>query len=357
MQKNARSIVVAMSGGVDSSVVAAMLKERGERVIGVMLRLWSEAEGEGENRCCTLDALSKARQIAGKLDIPFYALDAKEIFYDVVVKDFINGYTQGLTPNPCLICNRHIRWDFMFKRARALGGEYLATGHYARLQKTNAGEVQLRKGIDPRKDQSYVLHGLNQNVLQRTLFPLGEYTKDNVRAMARDFDLPVADRPDSQDLCFVGAGDYRQFLRRHAPQAKNPGPILSTKGEKIGTHAGLAFYTIGQRKGLGVFAPKPVYVMAKDVAKNALIVGEREDLGRDQFWAQEINWISGTAPTKPFRAEVKIRYRARPVWCRVTPEKNHQVYIKLEESLRDITPGQAAVFYDGEICLGGGTII
>lgn len=351
-----RTVVVAMSGGVDSSVAAALLKERGERVIGVMLRLWSESEGDSRNRCCTVDALSQARYIAGELDIPFYAIDAKDIFHEVVVKSFIDDYAQGLTPNPCLVCNRHIKWGFMYERARALGGDFMATGHYARLRKKNAVEVELLKGLDAQKDQSYFLHVLNQEMLQHTLFPLGRYTKAEVRGMARDFNLPMAKRPDSQDLCFVGDGDYREFLRRHAPQVENPGPILSVRGEKLGSHLGLAFYTIGQRKGLGVFAPRPLYVIAKDLAQNALIVGEQEELRQSQLTVRDINWISGATPQQPFRAEVKIRYKANAVWGMVTPEEQNQARVKLEKPLHDITPGQAAVFYDGEICLGGGTI-
>ncbi len=350
------TIVVAMSGGVDSSVVAALLKEQGERVVGVMLRLWSESGGEGANRCCTPDSMGQARRIAGMLDIPFYALDAKDLFHDVVVANFISGYTQGETPNPCLVCNRHIRWDFMLKRALALGGDFMATGHYARLRQTGAGQVQLLKGRDASKDQSYVLHVLGQDVLQRTLFPLGEYTKEEVRALARDFKLPVAERPDSQDLCFVGDGDYRDFLRRNAPQVENPGPIISPRGDVLGNHPGLAFFTIGQRKGLGLSSPQPMYVLKKDLARNALIVGEKGELERDTFSVRDVNWISGSVPQQTFDAEVKIRYKAHLVNGAITPLGEDQASVKLVTPLPDITPGQAAVFYNGEICLGGGII-
>ncbi|MBS1249548.1 MAG: tRNA-specific 2-thiouridylase MnmA [Chloroflexi bacterium] len=345
-----------MSGGVDSSVTAALLKERGYNVIGVMLRLWSESGREMENRCCTVDALNDARSIAGALDIPFYAIDAKEVFRDVVVEYFIDGYTQGLTPNPCLVCNRHIRWEFMFERAHALGGDYMATGHYARLRRGEDGKVQLLKGVDPGKDQSYVLHVLGQDVLQHTMLPLGEYTKEEVRGMAQEFNLSVADRPDSQDLCFVGEGEYGDFLRRVAPQAESPGPILSPAGERLGEHPGLAFFTIGQRRGLGISAPHPLYVLRKDLARNALIVGHRDELEKDHLTARDVNWIAGAPPQQPFRAEVKIRYTARPVTGMVTPTEQGEARVQFDEPLSDITPGQAAVFYTGEVCLGGGII-
>ncbi|RME06140.1 MAG: tRNA 2-thiouridine(34) synthase MnmA [Anaerolineae bacterium] len=351
-----------MSGGVDSSVAAALLKEQGYNVIGMMLRLWSEPGRESENRCCTLDSMSLARRIAARLDIPFYAVDARQVFRQTVVEAFIDGYTQGITPNPCLVCNRKIRWGFLLEQALALGADYLATGHYARLrtaQSEATGEtapVQLLKGRDEGKDQSYVLHVLNQRQLRRALFPVGEYTKEEVRQMARDFNLPVASRADSQDLCFLGEGTYAEFLERNAPAVKRPGPILNTRGEVIGEHRGLAFYTIGQRRGLGIAAAEPLYVKEKDLARNALVVAPRAELGSQTLLAAEVNWIRGEAPPAPFRAEVKIRYKARPAWATVTPLPENRVRVQFDQPLRDITPGQAAVFYQGEVCLGGGLI-
>ncbi|MEA3352165.1 MAG: tRNA 2-thiouridine(34) synthase MnmA [Chloroflexota bacterium] len=363
-------VVIAMSGGVDSSVAAALLKEQGYDVTGLMMHLWSEPGHAGENRCCTKDAMSTARGIAGQLGIPFYSVDARQVFHDTVVKYFINGYTQGTTPNPCLMCNRLIRWEFLLKQALALGADFMATGHYARLRAVdgqslttnhgalpNVGErVELLRGVDKHKDQSYVLHILNQEQLSHTLFPLGEYTKSQVRALARKFDLPVAERADSQDLCFVGAGSYQDFLLRNAPQVEKPGPILNTDSEQLGQHRGLAFYTIGQRRGLGIAAPYPLYVRRKDIVNNALIIDRKENLGRDELSAQDTNWIAGEAPNAPIRAQVKIRYKARLVWGRITPLENKHIHIKFETSIRDITPGQAAVFYDGDVCLGGGII-
>ncbi|MEW5868289.1 MAG: tRNA 2-thiouridine(34) synthase MnmA [Chloroflexota bacterium] len=349
-------VVVAMSGGVDSSVAAALLAQQGYPVVGVMLRLWNEPGSEEHNRCCTPDAMAQARRVAAILGIPFYAVDAQEIFRQQVVQALIDGYTQGATPNPCLVCNRRIRWGFLWQRAQALGGERLATGHYARLQSDGNGRMQLLKGCDEGKDQSYVLHMLNQEQLAHTLLPLGGYSKAQVREMARRFGLPVAERPDSQDLCFLGEGDYRSFLSRHAPQVEAPGTILTQSGESLGEHRGLAFYTIGQRKGLGLSAPQPLYVLAKDLQRNALIVGRLEELGGQELTAAEVNWIAGQAPKQPVRAQAKIRYKAQPEWAQVTPLEGQRAQVRFERRLRDITPGQAVVFYDGETCLGGGTI-
>ncbi|MEJ2709595.1 MAG: tRNA 2-thiouridine(34) synthase MnmA [Anaerolineales bacterium] len=355
MTNNAR-VVVAMSGGVDSSVAAALLKERGYDVIGMMLRLWSEPGSEADNRCCTPDAMALARRVAAKLSIPFYAIDARQVFHDTVVQYFYDGYAQGITPNPCLVCNRQVRWEFLLNHALALGAQYLATGHYTRLTQDAQGRIQVLRAVDDRKDQSYVLHVLRQEQLQHALFPLGEYTKPQVRQLARDFDLPVSERSDSQDLCFIGNEDYRQFLSRRLPQVNQPGPIRATSGERLGEHQGLAFYTIGQRKGLGIAAAQPLYVLEKKMDENTLVVGTAAELGRQELTAKEVNWIRGQAPVEPLRAAVKIRYRAREVQALVEPLPVDRAYVRFDEPLRDITPGQAAVFYQGDLCLGGGLI-
>jgi tRNA-specific 2-thiouridylase len=349
-------VVVAMSGGVDSSVAAALLKQQGYDVIGMMMRLWSEPGTESSNRCCTPDAMALARRVSAKLDIPFYAVDARQVFHNTVVNFFIDGYAKGETPNPCLVCNRHIRWEFLLNHTLAMGASHMATGHYAAIQQDEYGRFHLLKAADTLKDQSYVLHVLGQEQLVHALFPLGGYTKPEVRQLARQFDLPVADRSESQDLCFLGTGDYRDFLQRNAPGAGLPGPILDRQGRQIGRHHGLTAYTTGQRKGLGVTSPIPLYVLGKDVAQNALIVGTAEELGGLELTAGNVNWISGEPPDGPFRAQVKIRYKAREAWGTVTPLEGHRVHIRFDEPLRDITPGQAAVLYLGEECLGGGII-
>jgi tRNA-specific 2-thiouridylase len=344
-----------MSGGVDSSVAAALLVEQGYQVIGIMLRLWTEPGVNSINRCCSPESMAQARRVSAQLGIPFYAIDAQEVFYNQVVDYFIDGYTQGITPNPCLQCNRHIRWEFLLNHALASGSEFMATGHYARLRQDDS-RIQLLKGIDQDKDQSYVLHVLSQDQLSKAVFPLGEYTKSEVRQLARDFDLPVAERPESQDLCFIGDGDYRDFLERNSNQEANRGLILSSKGETLGTHQGLVNYTIGQRRGLGISSAIPMYVLEKDQAKNTLIVGEREKLGRDKLWAENVNWVSIDTPTVPIKAQVKIRYKSNEKSASIIPIDAETVLVKFDRNLNGITPGQAAVFYQEDICLGGGII-
>jgi tRNA-specific 2-thiouridylase len=355
MKKSIR-VVVAMSGGVDSSVAAAMLQDQGYEVIGMMLRLWSEPGTESHNRCCTPDSMALARRVAARLDIPFYVIDAKQIFYDNVVSYFKQGYLQGETPNPCLVCNQRIRWGFLLQHAQTFGAEYMATGHYVRLRETESGSVQILKAVDAHKDQSYVLHVLNQDQLKHALFPLGEFTKTQIREMARSFGLPVASRPDSQDLCFLGYEDYRNFLRRNLPEVQRQGKILNMEGQPIGLHEGLAFYTIGQRKGLGIASSIPLYVLDKNLKDNTLVVGPKEALGKRTFQAKDLNWVAGAPPASPFRSQVKIRYKAAYAGCTVTLQEGNTLLVLLDEPLRDITSGQAAVFYDGEICLGGGII-
>lgn len=350
-------VVVAMSGGVDSSVVAALLAQQGYQVIGMMMRLWSEAGKEMFNRCCTPDAVAQARRVAGDLGIPFYVIDAQDIFYEKVVQHFINGYAQGFTPNPCMVCNRFIRWNFLYKRAMSVGAQFLATGHYARLRTDpDTGAVQLLRALDSGKDQSYVLYSLTQGLLSRTLFPLGELTKEQVRQLASEMGLVNADRPESQDLCFIGDGDYRDFLSRNALQVNNPGKILDANGQHLGDHRGLAFYTIGQRRGLGISSARPLYVLAKDPQSNMLIVGHAHELGESELITKDTNWISGEPPEAPFHASLKIRYKSHNASGIVTPLDDRRTHVQFERPVRDITPGQAAVFYRGEVCLGGGTI-
>ncbi len=348
-------VVVAMSGGVDSSVAAALLKEQGYEVIGMMMRLWSEPGKEDSNRCCTPDSMAQARRVAGVLDIPFYAVDAKQVFRETVVQFFLDGYARGETPNPCLLCNRQIRWSFLLERALALGADYMATGHYVRLREEN-GKRKLLRAVDSSKDQSYVLHVLNQERLQRAMFPVGEYPKTEIRELARKFNLPTASRKDSQDLCFLAGEDYRAFLRRNAAEILKPGDILTRDGKVVGRHDGLANYTIGQRKGLGVASPVPLYVISKNAAANTLLVGTREELGFSELTARDVNWISGEAPREPFWAQVKVRYTAKEAETLVTPLAGNRLHVKFSHPARDVAAGQAAVIYLGEEVLGGGII-
>jgi tRNA-uridine 2-sulfurtransferase len=355
-------VIIAMSGGVDSSVAAALLVEQGYDVIGVMLRLWVEPAEDlqaASNKCCSLEAVHDARAVAERLGIPFYVINAERPFKDHVVDHFINDYGAGRTPNPCLACNRHIRFGYLLNYARSMGARHLATGHYAQVRQNAAGQYELWRGADRAKDQSYVLHVLGQAGLAQALFPVGVYTKPEVRGLAAARGLPTASRAESQDLCFVADGDYRRFLRDWAPEAVSPGPILNRAGRQLGTHRGLPYYTIGQRSGLGIGAPQPLYVLALDRTRNALVVGTAEELGARRLLATGVNWLDDKAPPPDLAIEVQIRYHATPARANVAPladGANGVVEVYFEEPVRDITPGQAAVFYAGDRCLGGGLI-
>ena len=349
------TVVVAMSGGVDSSVAAALLKEQGYDVIGMMLRLWSEPGKEESNRCCTPDSMAQARRVAAKLEIPFYVIDAKDVFHNTVVQYFLDGYARGETPNPCLICNRQIRWTFLLDHALALGADYMATGHYVRIRKAEDSS-QLLRAVDRNKDQSYVLYVLTQEKLKHALFPVGDYPKTEVRAIAERHGLPTASRKDSQDLCFLAGEDYRNFLQRNAAEMLQPGGIMTRDGRSVGAHNGLANYTIGQRKGLGIASPVPLYVLGKDAAANTLIVGTQDELGSRELTARDVNWLSEETPAGPLRAEVKIRYTAKEAGALVTPLDGDRVEVQFDTPQRDITAGQAAVFYQGDLLIGGGII-
>ncbi len=359
-----------MSGGVDSSTTAALLVERGYTVIGMMMRLWAEPpmlNGTGlaidpekhfaSNRCCSPEAVADARGVCQKLGIPFYLLNFEADFKTHVVDFFLDGYARGVTPNPCLQCNRMVKFGSLLDKARSLGADYLATGHYARVRERD-GKFELLRGIDLKKDQSYALHILNQAQLAHALFPLGEFTKEETREMARRFGLRVAEKHDSQDLCFISDGDYRNFLRRNIPQALTPGDIVDRQGKVLGRHRGLCFYTIGQRKGLGVAVGEPLFVIALDSARNAVIVGREAELGKRELTASEVNWIAGIAPAHEMRVTAMIRYRAVEAAATVHSDESSpsKAQVVFDEALRDITPGQAVVFYDGDLCLGGGII-
>jgi tRNA-specific 2-thiouridylase len=348
-------VVIAMSGGVDSSVTAALLKEQGYDVVGMMMRLWSEPGKEDSNRCCTPDAMGQARRVAAKLDIPFYVVDAKDVFQNTVVQYFLDGYARGETPNPCLICNRQIRWTFLLDHALALGADFMATGHYVRIQRTE-NSYQLLRAVDRNKDQAYVLHVLTQDKLKHALFPVGDFTKPEIRQIAEKYGLPTASRKDSQDLCFLAGEDYRSFLRRNATAMLIPGAIVTRDGQTIGEHNGLANYTIGQRKGLGVASPVPLYVLGKNAITNTLVVGTQDELGSRELTARDVNWVSGEAPGEPLRAEVKIRYTSKEAWALVSPLDDGGARVQFDSPQRDITAGQAAVFFQGDQMLGGGII-
>ncbi len=350
-------VLVALSGGVDSAVAAALLVEQGYEVVGAMLRLWAEPgqDGARSNRCCTPEAVLRAQRVADQLDIPFYLINAEAAFKAQVVDYLVAEYGAGRTPNPCVPCNRTIRFGLLLNRALALGVSALATGHYARVRRAE-GRYQLLRGRDPRKDQSYFLHALTQEQLAHACFPLGELTKGEVRALARQRGLPVATQPESQDICFLAGADYRHFLASQAPHLFKPGPIRDTSGRVLGQHRGLPAYTIGQRKGLGVAAAEPLYVLAIDTAENALVVGMADELGQNECLIERVHYISGETPAADFRALAQIRYRAGPVGVVVTPLPDRRALVRFVSPQRDITPGQFLVLYVGEMVLGGGVI-
>ncbi len=362
-----KRVIVAMSGGVDSSVAAALLVRSGYQVEGLMLRLWNEPAGSSarvrgwanpiSNRCCTPDQVRDAQRVAHILNIPFHTLDVTDLFRQTVVEDFIQAYAAGLTPNPCLACNRRVRFGFLLEHAIGLGADYLATGHYVRLAQEGT-QVQLLCGVDASKDQSYVLYMLQQAQLAHLLFPAGRFTKTQIRAMAAEWELPVASKPDSQDICFLADGDYRRFLLEHIPEAMQPGPIVDQAGRILGEHQGLPGYTIGQRKGIGVSAPEPLYVLRTDPAQNTLVVGPRGALKRRELTTARTQWVAGGPPAgvQSFGAEVKIRYRARPAPATITHLADGHALVQFDQPLSDITAGQAAVFYHNQVCLGGGMI-
>lgn len=350
-----KKVVVAMSGGVDSSVAAALLVDQGFDVTGVMLKLWADDCGEKDNSCCPPEAIAQAREVASLLGIPFYVLDTQELFKKRIVDTFIQAYGEGLTPNPCFNCNRWIRWGFLLDFAMSNGNDFLATGHYARLVNDETGVVHLHKGLDETKDQSYVLSGLDQKQLMHTLLPLGELKKVRVRELARAKGLPVAEKHDSQDLCFAGRTDYRDFLKRHSPELFREGEIVDIHGKTVGHHQGLANFTIGQRKGLGAGNEEPIYVVRKELDLNQLMVGNKNELGVNTFTVRNLHLIAGTLNAQQ-KYQVKTRYKAAPVTCTIKSQDANDLRVSLEKSVPDVTPGQVAVFYDGSEVMASGMI-
>ncbi|MDO8688462.1 MAG: tRNA 2-thiouridine(34) synthase MnmA [Dehalococcoidia bacterium] len=348
-----KTVVVAMSGGVDSSVAAALLVKEGYRVIGVTMRLWDGADGPAFSKsCCSLDSVDDARRVCQVLDIPFYPLNLTREFQTHVIEYFCEEYEVGRTPNPCLACNRFVKFSLLLNKARALGADYLATGHYARIH-TVDGTNRLLRGIDPSKDQSYVLYTLGQEELAHLLFPVGILPKTETRARALEWGLPVAEKPDSQDICFITEGDYRDFVAGRV--SYSPGPMVDQGGRRLGSHRGLPFYTIGQRRGLGLSAGQPYYVLELDQPRNTVVVGTQEGLDSSALLARNVTFVSGRGPASPVRIEAQVRYRSPAVPATLSPGvKGWRV--DFDMSQRAVTPGQAVVFYQGDEVWGGGTI-
>ena len=340
-----------MSGGVDSSMAAALL-QKGYEVIGVMMRLWAP-EGV-TNRCCSPEAAEDARRVCQILGIPFYLLNFEEEFKRYVVDYFEQEYARGRTPNPCLECNRHLKFGLLLRKALALGVAYLATGHYARIE--HNGRYQLLKGVDRAKDQSYALHMLGQEELARLLLPLGDYTKGEVRSLARRMRLPVAEKAESQELCFVPEAGYGRFLRDHRGLRSQLGPIVDLGGNTLGEHEGLPYYTIGQRRGLGIAAPEPLYVLRIDLERNALVVGRASDLRREGLLARDTTYVTGEPPPGPMEVAAKIRYKAKEAKALLNPLEGGRAELGFLEPQMGVAPGQGVVFYQGEMVIGGGII-
>ena len=339
-----------MSGGLDSSVAAALLLERGYRVQGLTMRLWKEASREKQD-----DDVSSARSVCEQLGIRHDLVDLREEFLRRVVDHFVREYACGRTPNPCVRCNRFLKFGLLLDHAREIGCDLLAMGHYARIER-GVSSYCLLCGVDSAKDQAYFLYALGQDQLRFLLLPLGKLAKTQVRALARERNLPVVDRKESQDLCFLIDNDLHRFLATRIPEAISPGPIYDTRGRSLGEHKGLPFYTVGQREGLGISAPRPLYVMGLDVSRNAVIVGFADELGRDALLAEEMSYVYGQAPEGGSEVEAKIRYRGHRASARVWPLAERRARILFDSPLRDITPGQSVVLYRGEQVLGGGII-
>jgi tRNA-specific 2-thiouridylase len=342
-------IAVAMSGGIDSSVAAALLKQQGHDVIGVTMKLADNANSQ--------NAITGALKVAEKLGIPHHVIDLQSIFQRVIINDFCREYGLGRTPNPCVLCNRHIKFGVLWEKARGLGANFLATGHYARIEKTKSGEYLLKKGKDKAKDQSYFLCQLTQEQLGRSLLSIGDLTKAKVRKIAQEMELPVAVRNESQEICFVADNDHARFLKEYYRGAIETGPILDLKGHKLGEHQGIMFYTIGQRKGLGITAAEPLYVIAIEPEKNAVIVGLKKQTYARELIADSINWITESVPEKPTKVKTRIRHRHPEAESTVSSIKEDIVHVKFNKPQMAITPGQAVVFYKGDTVIGGGRII
>jgi tRNA-specific 2-thiouridylase len=366
----AAPIAVAMSGGVDSSAVAAMLRAEGHAIVGLTLQLWNQRRLPGahsgepvQGRCCSIDDVYDARRVAEQLGIPYYVVNQQERFEEDVVRPFVDEYLSGRTPIPCTLCNNHLKFDQLLLTARQIGADRIATGHYAVNEYDPArGRWILKRPTDKSKDQTYFLFGLTQEQLSRTLFPLGHMHKPAVRELAGDHGLALAQKPDSQEICFIPGGDYKKFLDAYLQEQgeqipDTAGDLVTTSGEVLGRHEGIHNFTVGQRKGLGVTAANPLYVIQINGAERKVVVGSNQDLLSHELRARRLNWVSVAALDAPMRVQIKIRHRHEPAWATLRMASAEEAVATFDEPQRAVTPGQAAVFYDGDEVVGGGWIV
>lgn len=353
-----KKVIIGMSGGVDSSVAAALLKEQGYEVIGVTMRMWTMCDDdEREGACCSLSAVEDARRVANKLGIDHYVMNFKDLFREKVVDSFVDDYMNGCTPNPCIMCNKYLKFDSLLKKANAMDIGYIATGHYAKIRyNIMTGRYELLKSATAKKDQTYVLYNFTQEQLASTMMPNGEYTKDEIREKARELGLLVANKPDSQEICFIPDNNYRNFIERYTKKKVVPGDFVDALGNVLGKHSGITNYTIGQRKGLGITFGKPMFVVDIDTENNRVVLGDEREVFRDTLIAKDVNFISIASLDKPYEVKAKIRSTAKEASATISPLDDGRVKVLFDEKQRAITRGQAVVFYDGEVVVGGGII-